>query len=208
MGHEQTLEPAGPGARYPECRHLVGEGFRIATAPQAFERRNHLLLASKFSASISSSYRSPAQNAAVGGVPNSSHTRGTPSNPGAFDFVPPSGGMQGFVGSNISGVAENMIHDVGSGLHNHVAFFNKGGLVGKAKRTLSYAKDVRKEAKNSKLARQAVKAAIRAVGFAKDGKSGMAEKFTERAQKLSSRAAQSIPGLSSGRPGLATNRFD
>ena len=165
-------------------------------------------LASKFSASISSSYRSPAQNAAVGGVPNSSHTRGTPSNPGAFDFVPPSGGMQGFVGSNISGVAENMIHDVGSGLHNHVAFFNKGGLVGKAKRTLSYAKDVRKEAKNSKLARRAVKAAIRAVGFAKDGKSGMAEKFTERAPKLSSRAAQSIPGLSSGRPGLATNRFD
>jgi TP901 family phage tail tape measure protein len=85
-------------------------------------------LASKFNASISSSYRSPAQNAAVGGVPNSSHTRGTPSNPGAFDFVPPSGGMQSFAGKNIAGIVENMIHDVGSGLHNHIAFFQRGGL--------------------------------------------------------------------------------
>jgi len=87
-------------------------------------------LASKFSASISSSYRSPAENAAVGGVPNSSHTRGTPSNPGAFDFVPPSGGMQSFAGKNIAGITENMIHDVGSGLHNHIAFFQKGGFTG------------------------------------------------------------------------------
>ncbi len=165
-------------------------------------------LANKFSASISSSYRSPAQNAAAGGVTNSSHTRGTPSNPGAFDFVPPSGGMQGFVGSNIAGVSENMIHDVGSGLHNHVAFFSRGGLVGKAKRTLSYAKDVQKETKNSKLAGQAVKAASRALDFAKNGKPGMAKKFMKRAQRLSSRAASSIPGLSSGPPNLATNSFD
>ena len=87
-------------------------------------------LASKFNASISSSYRSPAENARVGGVPNSSHTRGTPSNPGAFDFVPPSGGMQSFAGKNIAGIVENMIHDVGSGLHNHIAFFQRGGSVG------------------------------------------------------------------------------
>lgn len=91
-------------------------------------------LASKFNASISSSYRSPAQNAAVGGVPNSSHTRGTPSNPGAFDFVPPSGGMQSFAGKNIAGIVENMIHDVGSGLHNHIAFFQRGGSVGRRKK--------------------------------------------------------------------------
>ena len=93
-------------------------------------------LASKFGASISSSYRSPAQNAAVGGVPNSSHTRGTPSNPGAFDFVPPSGGMQSFAGKNIAGIVENMIHDVGSGLHNHIAFFQRGGSVGRGSRAL------------------------------------------------------------------------
>jgi TP901 family phage tail tape measure protein len=86
-------------------------------------------LSNKFNASISSDYRSPAQNAEAGGVPNSSHTRGTPSNPGAFDFVPPSGGMQSFAGKNIAGIVENMIHDVGSGLHNHIAFFQKGGAV-------------------------------------------------------------------------------
>ena len=91
-------------------------------------------LSSKFGASISSSYRSPAENARVGGVPNSSHTRGTPSNPGAFDFVPPNGGMQSFAGKNIAGIVENMIHDVGSGLHNHIAFFQKGGSVGGRKK--------------------------------------------------------------------------
>lgn len=86
-------------------------------------------LASRFGASISSSYRSPAHNAAVGGVPGSSHTRGSASNPGAFDFVPPSGAMQAWAGKHIAGIVENMIHDVGSGLHNHIAFFRQGGLL-------------------------------------------------------------------------------
>jgi TP901 family phage tail tape measure protein len=302
-------------------------------------------LANKFSASISSSYRSPAQNAAVGGVPGSSHTRGTPSNPGAFDFVPPSGGLQSFAGKNIAGIAENMIHDVGSGLHNHIAFFNKGGLVVKGKtswfsppdapnttadgkhtaadpgfamrrydtlgdwfwaqvggaqgmlqhidwgpaawtgrtidftkagldkvgssyditdtqakvtwlgstaksgfrkaqelglaaggktpeekkaakeakkarnrrqsritakagRTLSRAKEVREESKNGKLAGRAVRAANKAVSFAKEGQFGKANKWTKRAQNLTARAARSIPGLGSRRPGVATNKFD
>jgi TP901 family phage tail tape measure protein len=86
-------------------------------------------LSNKFNASISSDYRTPAENAAAGGVPNSSHTRGSASNPGAFDFVPPSGGMQSFAGKNIAGIVENMIHDVGSGLHNHIAFFQRGGYL-------------------------------------------------------------------------------
>lgn len=87
-------------------------------------------LANKFGLQISSNYRSPAHNAAVGGVPNSSHTRGTPSNPGAFDFVPASSAMQSFAGQRVAGIVENLIHDVGSGLHNHIAFFKKGGFVG------------------------------------------------------------------------------
>lgn len=86
-------------------------------------------LAQRFGSDISSNYRSPAHNAAVGGVPNSSHTRGTPANPGAFDFVPANSAMQSFVASHVAGVTENMIHDVGSGLHNHVAFFQRGGFL-------------------------------------------------------------------------------
>lgn len=86
-------------------------------------------LASKFGSSISSDYRSPAHNASVGGVPNSSHTRGSEANPGAFDFVPPSTAMQAWAGQHIAGLTENMIHDVGSGLHNHIAFFAKGGIL-------------------------------------------------------------------------------
>lgn len=41
--------------------------------------------------------------------------------------------MQSFAGKNIAGIVENMIHDVGSGLHNHIAFFQRGGAVGMRK---------------------------------------------------------------------------
>ena len=41
--------------------------------------------------------------------------------------------MQSFAGSKIAGIVENMIHDVGSGLHNHIAFFQRGGSVRKGK---------------------------------------------------------------------------
>ena len=89
-------------------------------------------LANKFGLTISSNYRSPAHNAAVGGVPNSSHTRGSPANPGAFDFVPASSAMQTFAGQRVAGIVENLIHDVGSGLHNHIAFFRRGGTIRRA----------------------------------------------------------------------------
>lgn len=92
-------------------------------------RRVAAFLASKFGREISSDYRSPAHNAAVGGVPGSSHTRGSPANPGAFDFVPPSTALQKWAGQHIAGLTENMIHDAGSGLHNHIAFFAMGGLL-------------------------------------------------------------------------------
>jgi hypothetical protein len=41
--------------------------------------------------------------------------------------------MQSFAGKNIAGITENMIHDVGSGLHNHIAFFQRGGLARRSK---------------------------------------------------------------------------
>ena len=44
--------------------------------------------------------------------------------------------MQSFAGSKVAGIVENMIHDVGSGLHNHIAFFQRGGSVGRGSRAL------------------------------------------------------------------------
>ena len=87
-------------------------------------------LAQRFGSTISSDWRSVAENNAANGSPTSSHLRGTPANPGAFDFVAPSTAMQAFVGSSIAGVTENDIHDYGSGLHNHIAFFRRGGKAG------------------------------------------------------------------------------
>lgn len=86
-------------------------------------------LAQRFGLGISSGYRSPAHNAAVGGVPNSLHTHGSPGNPGAIDFTPPSSAALAYVRSH--GAREALIHDVGSGMHLHVGFFRGGGKIGK-----------------------------------------------------------------------------
>lgn len=86
-------------------------------------------LASKFGSEISSDWRSAAENAAANGSPTSSHMRGTAANPGAFDFVPPKTSMQRWVSEHVAGITENDIHDYGSGLHNHIAFFKLGGLI-------------------------------------------------------------------------------
>lgn len=74
--------------------------------------------------SFSSGYRTPEHNAAVGGVANSWHTRGSASRPGAVDLVGSGAAMQAglaWARANIPGLAEAMIHDVGSGLHLHLA---------------------------------------------------------------------------------------
>lgn len=83
-------------------------------------------LANKFGVSITDGWR--PQNASYGAV-NSSHKRGTPGNPGALDFAPPSTALQAFAGKHIAGLTENDIHDWGTGLHNHIAFFQRGGEV-------------------------------------------------------------------------------
>jgi hypothetical protein len=84
-------------------------------------------LVERFGVGITDGWR--PQDAGYGAA-NSSHKRGTPSNPGALDFAPPSTAMQEFIGKHIAGITENDIHDWGTGLHNHVAFFNQGGVVG------------------------------------------------------------------------------
>jgi hypothetical protein len=87
-------------------------------------------VASMFGLRISSTWRDPAHNRAVGGVEGSLHTHGSMSNPGAVDEVGPVGQMMAalaWVQSHLS-LKEAMVHDVGSGLHLHMGFFEKGGI--------------------------------------------------------------------------------
>ena len=99
-----------------------GAGIKTGTWKLANE------IASKFGLTITSSYRTPAHNRAVGGVEGSDHTHGSAANPGAFDFTPPSEAAAAFARS--LGAKQVLIHDAGSGMHLHVGFFNRGGIVG------------------------------------------------------------------------------
>lgn len=81
-------------------------------------------LAREFDLRFTSGWRSVAHNAAVGGVLGSWHTRGTRLKPAASDLVGTEWNMdraRRWVDGNVPNVAENMIHDVGSGRHLHVA---------------------------------------------------------------------------------------
>jgi hypothetical protein len=89
-------------------------------------------VASLFGLRPSSSYRSPSHNAAVGGVPGSLHTHGSPRNPGAIDLVGSAASMyaaSAWAARHIPGLKENLVHDAGSGLHLHLGFFKRGGKV-------------------------------------------------------------------------------
>ncbi|HVW18280.1 MAG TPA: D-Ala-D-Ala carboxypeptidase family metallohydrolase [Solirubrobacteraceae bacterium] len=86
---------------------------------------------------ITSGYRTPAENAAVGGVEGSYHTRGTPENPGAVDMVGSIADMRralDWARLHVPNLAEGIIHSVclsdqarpwlvsDGGLHLHLAF--------------------------------------------------------------------------------------
>lgn len=78
----------------------------------------------EFDLTFSSGYRTPAENAAAGGVQDSYHTRGSPQNPGAIDMTGSTTNMQRaltWARKNLP-LAEGMIHDAGSGLHLHLGF--------------------------------------------------------------------------------------
>ncbi len=85
-------------------------------------------LAKKHHLKINSGYRTPAHNKAVGGVPGSDHTKGTPSNPGAVDLGGSVADMQAAAAEAHSMGIGTLIHDAGSGLHLHLSF--AGGTVG------------------------------------------------------------------------------
>jgi 3D (Asp-Asp-Asp) domain-containing protein len=87
-------------------------------------------IAKKFGLHVTSGWRSVARNRAVGGVEGSLHTHGTPADPGAVDEVGPIGSMQRALNYVRGlGLKEALMHDVGSGLHLHMGFFRKGGVL-------------------------------------------------------------------------------
>lgn len=92
-------------------------------------------LASLFGLRVSSTYRDPAHNRAVGGVEGSLHTHGSLANPGATDLVGSLAAMQAGLAYARSHYhpQEALIHDVGSGLHLHLGWFRRGGKRGKKK---------------------------------------------------------------------------
>jgi hypothetical protein len=99
---------------------IIGSGHTYAVA-QAIAR--------KYGLSVSSGYRTPEHNAAVGGVPNSLHTHGSASNPGAIDLVGPYANMYAALRDPVvQALQEHLVHDVGSGLHLHLGFFKQGGI--------------------------------------------------------------------------------
>ena len=87
----------------------------------------------KFGLTMSSGYRSPAHNAAIGGAPGSLHTHGSPSNPGATDSVGSMGGMQSYIAfarQHVAGLQEAMVDNyAGLGYNAHLGFFADGGIV-------------------------------------------------------------------------------
>lgn len=90
--------------------------------PQLFEVRKKAAgqIAERFNLKVTSDYRTPQHNAEVGGVPGSYHTKGL-----AFDFVGSNQDMQkakAWAQNHPEMFQEVLVHDVGSGLHLHLAF--------------------------------------------------------------------------------------
>lgn len=84
----------------------------------------------KYGLHYTSGYRDPARNKAAGGVSNSNHMKGTPSNPGAIDMVGSMANMEAAAAeARRLGVPEVLVHDAGSGMHLHLGFYADGGRI-------------------------------------------------------------------------------
>jgi len=105
-------------------------GVAVASTSRATARASHsggggapplaAFMGQKFGLRFTDGWR--PQNAGYGAA-NSWHKRGSPSRPGAIDQVGSNAAMQAALAwaqANISGLAEAMIHDAGSGFHLHL----------------------------------------------------------------------------------------
>lgn len=73
-------------------------------------------------ATPTSTYRTPAHNAAVGGAAGSHHTRGTPDNPRAVDLVPAPGETMAQLHARVASSGVEALELLNEGDHVHVAF--------------------------------------------------------------------------------------
>jgi len=115
------------GSLFSGIGHTLGIGGD--TTPVGGTLAKAAAVARRFGLSMTSGYRDPAHNAAVGGVEGSLHTHGSPGNPGAIDLVGSLAAMRQGLAYAVDRFhpREALIHDVGSGLHLHLGFFAKGG---------------------------------------------------------------------------------
>lgn len=146
-----------------------GGGTGIGTRSGTLGLANRV--ASKFGLHITSGYRTPEHNAAVGGVPNSDHTHGSPGNPGAIDLVGPVPAMYRALAWALKNIPlrQALVHDVGSGLHLHLGFFARGGIRGRGPLASAAKKKKKKKTKPPKLTTEANRGIARSRARAERG---------------------------------------
>jgi hypothetical protein len=119
--------PPNPGLNPPGSGNSSG-GKHENFDPLRYAARLHTAqkIANQFRLHITSGHRTPQHNAQVGGVPGSLHVDGL-----AFDFVGAAQDMQRaytWANSQPQVFSEVLVHNVGSGLHLHLAFWPTAGL--------------------------------------------------------------------------------
>lgn len=113
-----TAAPAGPKGPAMPLTPLKLGSWGGRQFDQAVIPKMQQLAAAFPSLRLSSGYRDPAHNAAVGGVKNSWHTRGR-----AGDWSGSARDMAaGAAWARANGAREVLVHNAGSGQHLHVAF--------------------------------------------------------------------------------------
>lgn len=126
-GAGQSLTPGLDAANQDLARSLAGHGGALSPSQLSSLQADPLAFLGLPGGQITSGARSPAHNAAVGGVPTSEHV---PGQGVAYDFIPPHGMSNGDAMARIqsSGIPFDQL--IGEGNHIHVGW-RPGGSAGR-----------------------------------------------------------------------------